>query len=249
MFIFCFLLSFPNKQKMNRQFNTPSPVVFPSASPTPKLYSTPNKKLPQVEAWQDNIGIESVPQQQGIYQHPFDHQQAPQQYNYSSREKAAHQQQTTSISPLSVMMESDTLLDDEDISSYRFSEDEFLSSIISSSTASSRQSSPLHQRHRLRRPVSYTSPSPLQQQKIMEEEQQQQEKDEMPIVGIPFEPAPNVDPIHERMPTRRFSFSNDTDARASKSTNSSNSSSNTKLGSFLSRFKKAGRSTSSSLFK
>ncbi|GAN08266.1 hypothetical protein MAM1_0196c07773 [Mucor ambiguus] len=234
---------------MNRQFNTPSPVVFPSASPTPKLYSTPSKKLPQVQAWQDNIGIESVPPQQGIYQHPFDHQQAPQQYNYSSREKPAHQQHTTSISPLSVMMESDTLLDDEDISSYRFSEDEFLSSIISSSTASSRQSSPLHQRHRLRRPVSYTSPSPLQQQKIMEEEQHQ-EIEERPIIGIPFEPAPNVDPIHERMPTRRFSFSNDTAAHA-KTTNSNSSGSNTKFGSFISRFKKAatsGRSTSS-LFK
>ncbi|KAL9538960.1 hypothetical protein MBANPS3_010554 [Mucor bainieri] len=226
---------------MNRQFNTPSPVVFPSASPTPKLYSTPSKKLPQVEAWQDNIGIES----------------APQQYNYSSREKSAHQQHATSISPLSVMVESDALLDDEDISSYRFSEDEFLSSIISSSTASSRQSSPLHQRHRLRRPVSYTSPSPLQQQKIMEEEQQQQqqhqERDEKPVVGIPFEPAPNVDPIHERMPTRRFSFSNDTGVQSKTKRNSSSSSSNsnTKFGSFISRFKKAatsGRSTSS-LFK
>lgn len=234
---------------MNRQFNTPSPVVFPSASPTPKLYSTPSKKLPQVEAWQDNIGIESVPQQQNIYQHPFDHQQAPQQYNYSSREKTAHQQHTASISPMSVMMESDTLLDDEDISSYRFSEDEFLSSIISSSTASSRQSSPLNQRHRLRRPMSYTSPSPLQQQKIMEEEQQQQqEQEEKPIVGIPFEPAPNVDPIHERMPTRRFSFSNDTDAHTETASSSSR---NTKFGSFISRFRKAatsGKSTSS-LFK
>ncbi|KAK4517320.1 uncharacterized protein ATC70_000655 [Mucor velutinosus] len=232
---------------MNRQFNTPSPVVFPAASPTPKLYSTPSKKLPQVEAWQDIIGIESVPQQQNIYQHPFDHQQAPQQYNYSSRERSAHQQHTTSISPLSVMMESDILLDDEDISSYRFSEDEFLSSIISSSTASSRQSSPLNQRHRLRRPVSYTSPSPLQQQKIMEEEQQ--ESEEKPIIGIPFEPAPNVDPIHERMPMRRFSFSNGTDAHIKSMSNSSRS--NTKLGSFMSRFKKAatsGRSTSS-LFK
>lgn len=236
----CFFLSFYSAQKMNRQFNTPSPVVFPSASPTPKLYSTPSKKLPQVEAWQDNIGIESVPQQQNFYHHQFDHQQAPQQYNYSSREKSVHQQHANSISPLSVMMESDTLLDDEDISSYRFSEDEFLSSIISSSAASSRQSSPLNQRRSLRRPVSYTSPSPLQQQKIMEEQE------EKPIVGIPYEPAPNMDPVHERMPTRRFSFSNDTDA----TTKTANSSSNNKFGSFISRFKKAaisGRSTS--LFK
>ncbi|CAO3634709.1 unnamed protein product [Mucor fragilis] len=216
---------------MNRQFNTPSPVVFPSASPTPKLYSTPSKKLPQVEAWQDNIGIDSTTIQ------------------LQQQRKTAHQQHTASISPLSVMMESDTLLDDEDISSYRFSEDEFLSSIISSSTASSRQSSPLNQRHRLRRPMSYTSPSPLQQQKIMEEEQQQQqEQEEKPIVGIPFEPAPNVDPIHERMPTRRFSFSNDTDAHTETASSSSR---NTKFGSFISRFRKAatsGKSTSS-LFK
>lgn len=222
---------------MNRQFNTPSPVVFPSASPTPKLYSTPSKKLPQVESWQDNIGIDSVPQQQNVY-HQYDHQQAPQQYNYSSREKSMHPQNAnTAISPLSVMMESDTLLDDEDISSYRFSEDEYLSSIITSSATSSRQSSPLNQRHRLYRPVSYTSPSPLQQQKIIEEQ------DEKPIVGIPFQPIPNVDPIHERLPSRRFSFSGSTVSNNNENIKTNNN----KFGSFISRFKKAttsGRSTS-----
>ncbi|KAI8053176.1 uncharacterized protein B0P05DRAFT_561885 [Gilbertella persicaria] len=44
----------------HRQLNTPSPVVFPSASPTPKLYSTPSKKLPNVKSWQE-IGVDSVP--------------------------------------------------------------------------------------------------------------------------------------------------------------------------------------------
>ncbi|KAI8358406.1 hypothetical protein BD560DRAFT_426324 [Blakeslea trispora] len=43
-----------------RQFNSPSPIIFPSASPTPKLYSTPTKKLPDTGAWQE-IGYDSVP--------------------------------------------------------------------------------------------------------------------------------------------------------------------------------------------
>ncbi|KAI8366745.1 uncharacterized protein BYT42DRAFT_587734 [Radiomyces spectabilis] len=35
-----------------RWLSTPSPVFFPSASPTPKLYSTPNKKPPTPVNWQ-----------------------------------------------------------------------------------------------------------------------------------------------------------------------------------------------------
>ncbi|KAI8645356.1 hypothetical protein BD408DRAFT_440933 [Parasitella parasitica] len=120
---------------MNRQFNTPSPVVFPSASPTPKLLCTPSKKLPQVRAWQDDIEIE------------YDHEQALQQHSYLHSGSPVH--------PFSIMVENETLLDDLETSHY-------LSSAISSS--SSGQCSPVNKRHVLRRPVSYTSPSPLQKQ-------------------------------------------------------------------------------------
>ncbi|KAG1289312.1 hypothetical protein G6F66_009406 [Rhizopus arrhizus] len=34
-------------------FNRSSPIIFPSSSPTPKLYATLSKKIPEVEPWQD----------------------------------------------------------------------------------------------------------------------------------------------------------------------------------------------------
>lgn len=156
------------------QYNTPSPVVFPSASPTPKLYSTPTKKLPEVQPWQ-GTGIESVP----INHHdPYNEKEEEyHQYNhnyshYNGREKSKGI--TPTISPLSMMMESDTLLDDADISSHRFSEEDLLSSILSSRSSSLRL-----------RPVSFTSSSPL-------------EEEIKPIVGSPVAPVPNPDPIIER---------------------------------------------------
>ncbi|KAG2198410.1 hypothetical protein INT47_008987 [Mucor saturninus] len=167
------------------QYNTPSPVVFPSASPTPKLYSTPTKKLPEVQPWQ-GTGIESVPinhhdlhneKEEDYHQHNHDYS------HYNSREKSAGI--TPTISPLSMMMESDTLLDDEDISSYRFSEEDLLSSILSSRSPSLRP-----------RPVSFTSSSP--------QEDEEHEEGSKPIVGSPFAPVPNQDPIIER--PSRFSL-------------------------------------------
>lgn len=203
----------------NRHFNTPSPIVFPSASPTPKLFSTPTKKLPEVQKpWQE-MGIEPVPQNStnfssssyhhnnaviyntrndgGMardYHHNFDH--------YNNREKPNH---TPTMSPLSMMMlESDTQLDDEDISSYKFSEEDLLSSIISSRPPSTSSISDAPFYHR-RRPASFSSPSPqlldqLSEEDINEEEDQDNDK---PTVGSPFAPAPNEDPIVER--PRRFS--------------------------------------------
>lgn len=214
----------------NRVFNTPSPVVFPSASPTPKLYSTPTQKLPEVKSWQE-IGIETAPQTNGnikyhddatIIHHAEDYRHQNHTYNhFNDREKSAN-----TISPLSMMMESDTLLDDEDISSYRFSEEDYLSSIISSRPTSV-SNSPLR-----RRPISFSSPSPKLYQ--LEEEA------DKPIVGSPFAPVPNHDPIIER--PRRFSITgpvpqiNNSVAQTSK------------LGSFMSRMKKVA-STKPSLFK
>jgi hypothetical protein len=207
---------------INRHLNTPSPVVFPSASPTPKLYSTPTKKLPQVRPWQE-IGIESVPQnsENMIYHHDdYSNSQQLQQYNYSNREKPMNQTETRdSITPLSMMLESDTLLDDEDISSYRFSEEDYLSSIISSESSIN----PAR-----RRPISFTSPSPLQQQRLEEQE---------PIVGSPFTLDVKNDPIIER----RFSIGGlKPDLKPPRPSS--------KFGSFLSKMKKAA-SGKQSIFK
>jgi hypothetical protein len=123
-----------------------------------------------------------------------------QQYNYSNRD--THD----SITPLSMMLESDTLLDDHDISSYRFNEEDYLSSIISSESSIN----PLR-----RRPVSFTSPSPLQQQRLEQE----------PIVGSPFVLDAIEDPIIER----RFSVSDQ----------KPNLKPSSKFASFLSKMKKA----------
>ncbi|GAA5807241.1 hypothetical protein MFLAVUS_000597 [Mucor flavus] len=213
----------------NRAFNTPSPVVFPSASPTPKLYSTPTQKLPEVKSWQD-IGMESVPQTNGnkyhddatIIHHAEDYRHQNHTYNhFNDREKSSN-----TISPLSMMMESDTLLDDEDISSYRFSEEDYLSSILSSRPTSI-SSSPLR-----RRPVSFSSSSP---------QLYQLEEADKPIVGSPFAPVPNHDPIIER--PRRFSLTGPV-----PQTSNSSVAQTSKLGSFMSRMKKAA-STKPSLFK
>ncbi|KAI8975101.1 hypothetical protein BDF20DRAFT_876879 [Mycotypha africana] len=39
---------------INRMYSTPSPVIFPSASPTPKLYSTPSRKVAYpLTSWQE----------------------------------------------------------------------------------------------------------------------------------------------------------------------------------------------------
>lgn len=214
---------------INRHFNTPSPVVFPSASPTPKLYSTPTKKLPEVQPWQE-IGIESAPQNSSanmIYHHDDYSQQIQiQQYNYSNREKSMHQTDTNgSITPLSMMLESDTLLDDEDIFSYRFNEEDYLSSIISSESSI---------QHGRRRPLSFTSPSPLQQQKL------DQEGAKTIAVDSPFSLLANDDPIIER-PQRRFSVGGQpSDLKLNSPTS--------KFGSFLSRMKKAA-SGKQSIFK
>lgn len=190
-----------NRQYYHGHFNTPSPVVFPSASPTPKLYGTPTKKLPEVKPWQ---GIESVPKYHDTIHNGEEYQNH--NYNhYNSREKLVGI--TPTISPLS--MESDTLLDDEDISSYRFSEEDYLSSILSSPSLR-------------RRPVSFSSPSP--------------QLDE-PIVGSPFAPAPNQDPIIER--PRRFSLESSIPTKEIVVVTTTS----TKLGSFgknfMSRMKKA----------
>ncbi|KAI9252522.1 hypothetical protein EDC94DRAFT_620806, partial [Helicostylum pulchrum] len=204
----------------SRVFNTPSPVVFPSASPTPKLYSTPTQKLPEVKSWQD-IGMESVPQTNGnkyhddatIIHHAEDYHNQNHTYNhFNDREKSPN-----TISPLSMMMESDILLDDEDISSYRFSEGDYLSSIISSRPTSA-SNSPLR-----RRPVSFSSPSPQLYQ--LEEEA------DKPIVGSPFALLPNHDPIVER--PRRFSITGPVPQMSNNSVAQTS-----KLGSFMSRMKK-----------
>ncbi|CEP18403.1 hypothetical protein [Parasitella parasitica] len=190
---------------MNRQLNTPSPVVFPSASPTPKLLSTPSKKLPSVRAWQDNFEIE------------YDHEQALQQLSYVNHENPVHSFHTA--------VESENSLDDIETSSQRFGQDEYLSSAVSSSG----QCSPVNMSRTLRRPVSYTCPSPLQQQKqrIIEE------NDEKPIVGVPFKPTQTVDPIYERMPIRRCSY-NGSPSREVKV----NTTATRKFSSLISRLKK-----------
>jgi hypothetical protein len=197
----------------NRHFNTPSPVVFPSASPTPKLFSTPSKKLAEVKKpWQE-LGIESVPQNSanGTYHHDDTTaiiyssssnniggggEREYHHHNYCNNSREKYITTPTISSPLSLMMESDTLLDDEDISSYKFSEEDYLSSIISSRPPSSISTSPLR-----RRPVSFSSPSPQLLDQLNEEEDDDNEE---PIVGSPFSPVPNDDPIIER--PRRFSF-------------------------------------------
>lgn len=175
--LFFFVSTMDNRQFYHgSHYNTPSPVVFPSASPTPKLYSTPTNKLPEVQPWQ-GTGIDSLPKyQHDLYNEKEEYHEHNHNYNhYNCREKTNGIAST--ISPLSMMMESDTLLDDEDISSYRFSEEDYLSSILSS------RSSSLHQR-----PASFASPSPHEE----------------PIVGRPFSPVSNQDPIVER--PRRLSL-------------------------------------------
>ncbi|CAO3642672.1 unnamed protein product [Mucor hiemalis] len=229
---------FNNSNTPNRFFNTPSPVVFPTASPTPKLFSTPSKKLPEAKSWQ---GIESVPQSiyhnddtTIIYDETGEFRHQNHNYNqYNCREKSA----TPAISPLSMMMESDTILDDEDISSYRFSEEDYLSSIMSSRPPSSLSVSPLR-----RRPASFSSPSPQLHISLLDKE----EADDMdePIVGRPFSPAPNEDPIIER--PRRFSLGYSESSSVEKAVSA------TKFGgfgkNFMSRMKKAA-SGKPSMFK
>lgn len=242
---------FNNSNTPSRYFNTPSPVVFPTASPTPKLFSTPSKKLPEAKSWQ---GIESVPQNNIgsiyhnddtaiIYDEAGEFRHHNYNYNqYNGREKAAKYSTTPAISPLSMMMESDTLLDDEDISSYRFSEEDYLSSIISSRPPSSLSASPLR-----RRPASFSSPSPRPHISRLDEEEAD-EMDAEPIVGRPFSPAPNEDPIIER--PRRFSLGHSESSSMEKTETAAASS--TKLGAFgknfMSRMKKAA-SGKPSLFK
>lgn len=61
MTTYCFFFfSFFTNDKMsfainryNLQINSSSPITFPNASPTPKLFSTPSKKIPENQPWQD----------------------------------------------------------------------------------------------------------------------------------------------------------------------------------------------------
>lgn len=154
----------------NRPLNTPSPVVFPSASPTPKLYTTPSKKVPDIQQWQE-FGIESFPQ---MYK--------------NNREKA------------NMSISNDSVFSDP-----YFNEEEYLSSLISSTATSP---SPL------RRPASFHSPSPLQNE---------------PIIGSPLIKETVADPIVER--PRRFSESY-TEPEPVNSVSS-------KLNLFISKMKKA----------
>ncbi|KAI9356123.1 hypothetical protein BD770DRAFT_444369 [Pilaira anomala] len=192
-----FYQSNSNTPNTNRIINTPSPVVFPSASPTPKLYSTPTNKLPEVKPWQQDIGTDNtnIYHNEPIIHHGDDYYQYQNHdYNhFNDREKRPNYPDTpATISPLPMMSESNTLLDDEDISSCRFNEEEFLSSILSSRPIS-QSSSLMH-----RRPVSFSSYSPQTTTDQLEE------TEEKPIVGSPYTHVSNKDPIIER--PRRFSI-------------------------------------------
>ncbi|KAI9478007.1 MAG: hypothetical protein EXX96DRAFT_618960 [Benjaminiella poitrasii] len=149
-----------------RQSNTPSPIIFPSSSPTPKLYSTPNKKLPDGQQWQE-IAPQNSANIASYHSDPL--------VAFYGREKSIYYPFTVrAISPLSMM--SDSLLDEEDMVSYKFSEQDYLSSIISS-----RSSSPLR-----RRPVSFTSPSPLQKETLEEEEEVEEHVTDHSLVSAPI---------------------------------------------------------------
>ncbi|KAI9309059.1 hypothetical protein BJ944DRAFT_259156 [Cunninghamella echinulata] len=66
-------MSQPPSTQWNNTTNTPSPVFFPSASPTPKLSSTPSKKPPSPVDWQqDLVGEESNKvKHPGLHNVPF----------------------------------------------------------------------------------------------------------------------------------------------------------------------------------
>ncbi|CEG76080.1 hypothetical protein RMATCC62417_11022 [Rhizopus microsporus] len=89
-------------------FNRSSPVIFPSASPTPKLYMTPSKKIPEVMPWQEMA---------------FDAYHNPNIFSYedSILKMKERYQLSTTMSPLSIIDPMDDLdlqLSEEDLLSF-----------------------------------------------------------------------------------------------------------------------------------
>jgi hypothetical protein len=149
--------------------NSPSPVYFPSASPTPKLYSTPANKVPESKPWNE-LALESVPQNSSNI---YNGNGKEDDLSLYTRERVYYRY-TASTSPLSAFD------DDEEglTSSYlQFgSEGDLLSSIISSRTSTS---SPLYYRSN-----SFSTPSPALEPEV--------------IVGTPCVVHKSYDPIERR---------------------------------------------------